>query len=306
MSDITDMAVFVRVADLGSFSWAGRELRLTPAAVTKRIAKLERRLGVRLFNRTTRKVQLTEEGSTYYDHCVRILKDIEWAESAIAADGAKPRGFIKVTAPTLFGRMWIAPLIPKFIDAYPELRVHLQLTDRLVNLLDEGFDVAVRNADLKDSSLIAHKLASDRRVVCATPAYFAKMGTPETPDDLLTHRCLLLRFPGTQQYRWYFEGPNGRLAVPVKGHMDSNSSDVLYQWTLAGHGLSLRSTAEVDDDLRSGRLAPVLTRFIPRDTAFYAVYPHRRLLPSKIKAFVNFLCDNLGPEPIRDRDLPIV
>ena len=304
MSDVNDMAVFLRVAMHGSFTAAGRELRLTPSAVTKRIGKLEARLDVRLFNRSTRRLQLTEAGSVYLDHCERILASIEQAEAMVASGRSEPRGLLKVTAPTLFGRLHVASWVAEFSERHPNVNVHLQLTDRIVNLLAEGIDIAIRNASLQDSAEIAKKIASDRRLICATPDYFERHGRPRTIEDLRHHQCLLLRFPGTRQYRWQLNGPNGTTSVPVKGVIDSNSGEVLYRWLLEGRGLSLRSTAEVSEDLRSGRLMAAMTEFMPRNTGYYAVYPHREWLPSKVRSFLDFLTETVGKVPEWDTHLP--
>jgi DNA-binding transcriptional LysR family regulator len=306
MVQISDMAVFVRVVERGSMSRAGRELRLTPPAVTKRISKLEDRLGVRLLNRTTRRVQVTEDGARYYEDCARILADIDAAESALTLARGMPHGLLRISLPTLFGRLRVAPLIPEFIARNPSVQVHMHLSDQFVKLPGDGYDLAIRNTELDDTSLVARKLAPDRRVICGTPEYFEAHGRPSHPDELLDHACLLLRYPGTKQYRWYFRGVDGaQIPVPVKGPMDADSTDVLHQWTLAGHGLSLRSTSEVGEDLRAGRLETVLEEFMPAGRFYYAVYPHRQVVETKVNAFVSFLAESFGPEPEWDSGLKL-
>ncbi|WP_315923294.1 LysR family transcriptional regulator [Mesorhizobium sp. SP-1A] len=305
MVDISDMKVFAKVVECANLTRAGRELRMTPGAVTKRLNKLEERLGVRLLNRTTRKIELTEAGNEYYEKAHSILEDISLLESSLSTLSDEPRGQLKVTAPTLFGRMQVCPLILEFHEQYPNIHVHLQLTDRNVDLLPGGFDVAISNLPMKDTSLVARKIAVDRRVVCGSPEYFERHGRPRTPADLLDHNCLLLRFPGTKEFRWHFrEGDlNTSLDMKGKGTLDSDSAEVLHQWTLAGAGLSMRSTAEIADDLRSGRLEAVLTDNISADRHYSVFYARRELLPQKIRVFVDFLFAKIGRHPQWDADL---
>jgi DNA-binding transcriptional LysR family regulator len=299
------MKVFAKVVECANLTRAGRELRMTPGAVTKRLNKLEERLGVRLLNRTTRKIELTEAGNEYYEKAHSILEDISLLESSLSTLSDEPRGQLKVTAPTLFGRMQVCPLILEFHEQYPNIHVHLQLTDRNVDLLPGGFDVAISNLPMKDTSLVARKIAVDRRVVCGSPEYFERHGRPRTPADLLDHNCLLLRFPGTKKFRWHFrEGDlNTSLDMKGKGTLDSDSAEVLHQWTLAGAGLSMRSTAEIADDLRSGRLEAVLTDNISADRHYSVFYARRELLPQKIRVFVDFLFAKIGRHPQWDADL---
>lgn len=305
MVDVSDMTVFVKVVDCANLTRAGRELRMTPGAVTKRLNKLEDRLGVRLLNRTTRKIELTEAGGEYYDKAQAILGDIRLLESSLSCLSDEPRGQLKITAPTLFGRIQICPLILQFHERYPNVHVHLQLTDRNVDLLPAGFDLAISNLPLRETSLVARKLATDRRVVCGSPDYFKRYGRPQKLSDLLAHNCLLLRFPGTKEYRWHFQEDdlNTSLDMKGKGALDSDSAEVLHQWTLAGAGLSMRSTAEIAEDLRTGRLEAVLTDHIRTDRHFSVLYARRELLPKKVRVFVDFLVASIGRHPFWDADL---
>ena len=197
MPDTEDFAIFVRVVELGSLSAAGRDMRLSAAVVSNRIARLEKDVGTRLLNRTTRHVSLTEEGSSYYDHCVVILNELEQAESAIISVNAEPRGPIKVTAPTVFGRLHVAPHVPRFLERHPQMQVRLHLTDALVDLVQERVDLAIRIAELTDSTSIVRTLAPNRRLIVASPDYLRRHPAPKQPEDLLDHNCLLLRFPGS-------------------------------------------------------------------------------------------------------------
>ena len=295
MYAVDDMTVFVRVVERGSLSAAGRELRLSPAVVSARITKLESRLGVRLLNRTTRSVNPTEEGSLYYEHCLRILAEITEVERKLAEKKESPSGVLRVSAPTVMGRRWIAPLIPEFRDAYPEVEIRLQLTDRLADLVEEQVDVALRRGYLQDSSLIARRVAPDYRVACASPDYLARCGTPETPDELKNHACLLLRFPGSRRYQFMEAGTAQNIAV--SGPIDSNNSHVLIDWALEGQGIVMKSVWDLTDEIEEGRLVPILTGYSPRDLAINALTPPHRMQPPKSRAFVEFLAKRLGKLP---------
>ena len=301
MADVEDMAVFVRVVELANLSAAGRDLRLSAAVVSNRIARLEARLGVRLLNRTTRRVAVTPEGEIYYGHCVRILTEIEQAESEVSARRDLPRGPLTVTAPCSFGRRHVAPHIPGFAESYPDIQVRLHLSDRFTDLIEDRVDLAIRIAELKDSTAIVRRLADNRRAICAAPAYLERYGRPEVPEDLLKHNCLLLRFPGSQQFQWTLVGPEGPVTLPVAGSMDSDSSEVLRDWCLAGHGLSLQSLFEVGEDIAAGRLEAVLPHWPPPGHAISALYPHSRYLPPRIRVFIDFLVEVYGKTPYWER-----
>lgn len=297
MSDISDWAVFARTAELKSLSAAGRDLRLSAAVVSNRIAKIERQLGVRLLNRTTRRVNLTEEGEIYYRHCVRILAEIEEIESAIGSRSDRPRGTITVTAPCGFGRLHVAPFMPRFVERHPDIQVRLHLSDRLTDVIQEGTDVAVRIADLRAYSFIMKKLAGNSRAIVAAPSYLERHGTPQHPNDLLEHNCLLLRFPGSQQFQWTLEGPSGPVTLSVSGNLDSDNGEAILEWCRAGAGLALKSMWEVGADIREGRLERVLPDWTPPGHAIYAIYPHSRLMPTRVRAFIDFLAEMYGPRP---------
>ncbi|HET6620668.1 MAG TPA: LysR family transcriptional regulator [Dongiaceae bacterium] len=305
MPDTDDLAIFVRVVELGSLSAAGRDMRLSAAVVSNRIARLEKDVGTRLLNRTTRHVSLTEDGARYYEHCVVILNELEQAESALDAITAEPRGPIKVTMPSVFGRLHVAPHVPRFLEKHPQMQVRLHLTDTLVDLIQERIDLAIRIAELTDSTAIVRKLAPNRRLIVASPEYLKRRGTPKAPEDLLDHNCLLLRFPGSKQYRWTVQGPDGPITLRVTGNMDSNSGGALRDWCLAGHGLALKSLWEIVDDLNEGRLLPVLTDYPPPGHAIYALYPHSQHAPPRVRVFIDFLAELFGTRPSWERKLKI-
>ncbi len=301
MDPVSDMAVFVKVVGAGALSAAARELGLSPAMVSKRLSRLEARLGGRLLNRTTRRLSLTEEGARYYERAAQILAEVEEAEALVGAGRVAPRGTLRVSTPAAFGRRHVAPLVKEFAARYPELRIYLDLDERIVDLVEDGFDVAIRIAELEDSALVARKLAPNRRVVCASPDYLRRHGTPATPADLARHNCLVVATRDSRQDLWPFVGPDGPQAVRVSGTLACNNGEVIRQWALDGLGLALKSTWDVGEDLCEGRLQAVLAEHVPGGMSVYAVYPHRQYLPAKVKAFVDFLQQAYGPEPYWDR-----
>jgi DNA-binding transcriptional LysR family regulator len=300
MADLYEMSLFAKTVAAGSLSAAARELRISTAVVSRKIAALEARLGVRLLNRTTRRIALTDEGARYHDACVRILAEVEEADAAAAARRIEPQGVLKVALPAAFGHLHIAPLVPRFAERYPKVQLSLSLSDRAVNVVEEGFDLAVRIAELEDSSLAARKLAPNRRVVCASPDYLRRHGTPRTPQDLLEHNCLTAT---DLQMSWEYLGPDGKPgSVRVCGRYACDNWEVLREWAVAGLGVALKSTWDVRQHLEDGSLVPLLPGYtFGGDVAIYAVYPHRRYLPAKCRVFIDFLAESFGPEPYWDR-----
>lgn len=294
MAVLENMQVFVRVVELGSFSAAGRHLRLSPAVVSHRIQQLENHVGARLLNRTTRQLQMTEEGEVFFEECREVLRAVERAESSIAAAGGAPRGHLRVTAPVGFGRRVVAPLVPAFRARFPHVEVRLGLTDRMVDLLQDGVDVAIRMAVLQDSSLTVRKIADCPRILCAAPSYLAAQGTPAAPEDLLRHHCLMLRFPGSQQFQWTLNGPDGRVKLAVSGAMDSDDGDVLTRWALDGFGIVMKPVWEIAAHLRTGALHQILPDHLPEPVTLAALYPHRRFLAAKVRAFTDFVAEHGG------------
>jgi DNA-binding transcriptional LysR family regulator len=299
---LKEMSVFARIVAAGSLSAAARDLSLSPALVSRRLAALEARLGVRLLHRTTRSLHLTVEGARYYDACSRVLAEIEDANAEVSRGRAEPQGALKVALPASFGHQHVAPLIVQFAERYPKVELALSLSDRRVSVVDEGFDVAITIAHLEDSSLAARKLAPNRRVVCASPTYLHKHGTPRTPEDLVAHNCLTTSdFTMT----WDYKDPHGRAgAARVRGRYACDNWEVLREWALAGLGVALKSTWDVYRHLQDGSLVALFAGYsFHSDVAIYAVYPHRRLLPAKTRVFIDFLAKSFGPEPYWDRGL---
>ena len=296
---LQEIAVFARIVSAGSLSAAARDLGLSPALISRRLAGLESRLGVRLINRTTRSLHLTDEGAAYHETCTRVLAEMQEADAAVSAGRAEPRGILRVALPASFGNQHVAPLVPKFAERYPDVQLALSLSDRNVNVVEEGFDLAVRIADLADSSLAARKLAPNRRVVCASPAYLRRHGAPRTPQDLAQHNCLATDFT----MNWGYRAPDGKPAsVRVAGRYACDNWEVLREWALAGLGIALKSTWDVRRHLEDGSLVSLLPGYtFASDVAIYAVYPHRRHLPAKTRAFIEFLAESFGPEPYWDR-----
>lgn len=297
------MSVFARVVSAGSFSAAARDLGVSTAVVSRRVAALEARLGIRLLHRTTRRIALTDEGATFHESVLRILREVEEAEAAASAGSAQPRGVLKVAMPASFGHRHIAPLIPVFAQRYPEVELALHLSDRPVAIIEEGFDLGIRIAELADSSLAARKLAPNRRVVCASPEYLKRHGAPRTPAELAQHNCLIPNWEHDFSMSWDYREPSGKSgSVRVRGRYACDNWEVLRDWALAGLGIALKSTWDVRSQLEDGLLVPVLPGYtFGTEVAIYAVYPHRRHLPAKTRAFIDFLADSFGPEPYWDR-----
>jgi DNA-binding transcriptional LysR family regulator len=300
-SSFQQMAVFAKVVGAGSLSAAARELGLSPALVSRKLAALEARLGVRLINRTTRSLHLTDEGASYYDACGRLLAEIEEADAAVAAGRVEPQGVLRVALPASFGHQHVSPLIPEFAARHPKVRLALSLSDRNVNVIEEGFDVAVRIAELEDSSLAARRLAPNRRVVCASPQYLARHGMPRVPDDLKHHNCLT-----TSDFAmsWDYKDPRGKPGTArVAGGYACDNWEVLREWALAGLGIALKSTWDIYRHLQDGTLVALFPGYsFHSDVAIYAVYPHRRHLPAKTRVFIEFLAASFGPDPYWERE----
>jgi DNA-binding transcriptional LysR family regulator len=301
MDNQGEMAVFVRVAEAGNFSAAARVLKLTPSAVSKLIGRLEDRLGARLLHRTTRRVSLTEEGYAFLQRAKPILTAIEEAEQAVTELHGEPRGLLKVNASTALAQNHVEPLIAGFLMRYPELSLQLTLTERFVNLIEEEVDVAIRVGQLSDSTLIARKIGSARRMIVASPAYLEKHGTPRTPDDLRHHNCLRL-LTGTTFNRWEFQGPGGPRVIDAGGNFETNNATALHRAGLAGIGMIRSANFVVGADVKAGRLVQVLQDSeAPAETNIYAVYPHSRHLSPKVRAFVDMLADAFLPVPPWER-----
>ncbi|MBO9425848.1 LysR family transcriptional regulator [Labrenzia sp. R4_1] len=291
MAYLESLRVFTRVVELGSITAGGRDLRMTPAVASKRIKELEKHLGARLFNRTTRSLTPTEVGKVFYEHAVKALESINDAEAAVASFSDMPRGVLRITAPLGAGRRIISPLVPKFVEQFPATEVHMRLSDRKVDIMSDGLDVAFFIGTPEDSNLKLRKIADCPRVLCAAPGYLEKHGIPQSPDDLLTgeHNCLLLRYPHSPEYFWVLETKEGPRKLQVSGKFDADHSDVLTDWALSGYGIVNKPRFDVAEHLRKGDLVEILSDTPPPPTIFGCLYPHRRLQDPKIRHFVDFV-----------------
>jgi len=294
MDRILSMAVFKRVVDLGSFAGAARHLGMSPEMAGNHIKALEAHLGVRLLNRTTRRMHVTEAGAAYHARCVQILAEIEEAETEAGARQAAPSGILRIAAPMTFGELHLGSAISAYMDRYPSVKVDVFLSDRYVDLIDEGFDLAVRIGEPPDSSLIARRLASAGLVLCAAPAYLDRNGSPQKPADVGGHACLVyadLRSPRT----WRFSDAVGHTEiVQITGPFSSNNPQLLLFLAVAGHGLILWPSFAVGPEILAGRLVPLLTEWRTRELIIWALYPHRPLLSPKVRTFVDFLARRFG------------
>ncbi len=288
MDQFKQISTFVDVINKGSLSAAARAEGIAPAMIGRRLDALEGRLGVKLLQRTTRKIALTNEGAAFLEHCQRILLDLENAESQVSERSIRPSGHLNVSAPAGFGRQHIAPLLPSFLSEHREVSVTLNLNDRVVDLIGEGIDVAIRIADLSDSNLIGVKLADNKRVVVASPEYLKKHGRPASLDELSRHNCLAISSEGSQR-GWTFRQNGKNVTLKVQGNMVCNDGAVLHDWALDGRGLAWRSMWEVGTAIESGKLVTVLDEFAAPGNDIYAVFAQRQHLPVRIRAFVDFL-----------------
>lgn len=300
MQDIQDLVIFARIVSTGSMSGAARALGLTPAVVSKRIRRLEERLGTLLLQRTTRQVALTEAGQGFHERIVQILASIEEAEAYVTRRSAMAQGTLKISAPTTFGRLHVAPYLGAFLEKNRGVIVDLVLSDEFVDVVGEGFDLAIRIGALSDSSLVVRRLAPNHRFLCATAGYLARHGVPKRLSDLEAHVCLA----AAHQDPWRLDGPDGPVAVHASAAVRTNSSEVVRELCLSGVGIALRSTWDVGPELSSGKLQVVLPEFRgSRHVGVHAVYPSRRFLPAKVRLFIDWLAGLYGPKPYWDAGL---
>ncbi|WP_437669942.1 LysR family transcriptional regulator [Sorangium sp. So ce131] len=289
MVELEDMRLFVCAVGSGSLSAAGRELGFSPAVASKRLSRLEAALGVRLLQRSSRRLALTGEGATYYERCAAILADVDEAALAVSAGQAEARGRLHVSAPVDLGRQWVGPAAAEFAAAHPALAVRVSLSDRVVDLFEAGVDVAVRLGALDDSRLVSRRLARSRRVVCGAPAYLDRRGAPRTLADLADHECIALERPGMRPLSWTFRTERGLEVVRVGGRLAAGSGDLVRDWAVAGHGLAFKSIWDVAADIAAGRLVPLLTDLPAPASAVHAIYPSRRFVPARVRLFVDLL-----------------
>lgn len=290
------MKVFANVVEAGSFAAASERLGLSRAMVSKHMAHLESHLGTRLLNRTTRRLSLTESGSAYFERCQPILKDLEEAELAATELTSVPRGTLRLTAPLVFGVLHIAPLIADYLAIHPEAKLDFTLDDRNIDLVNEGYDLAIRIGNLAETGLIARRFAKDSLVVCGAPEYFRRHGIPKVPEDLSKHKCLGYSYEESVN-EWRFSGKDGEHVVHISGNVRANNGDLLRVAALGGAGIIMQPRFLVGADLREGRLQAVLTQYESRELGIYAVYPSRRYLSAKVRSFIDFLVERFGPNP---------
>ncbi|MFN3937609.1 MAG: LysR substrate-binding domain-containing protein [Gemmobacter sp.] len=298
MSYVANIRMFVRVFELGSMSAAARDQRTSPAVASSRVAELEKHLGVRLFNRTTRTLQPTENGRIFYDGARKILDAIDEAEAEVTDAARNPRGTLFVAAPLGIGRRVIAPHVPAFKDEWPLIDVRLRLSDRVIDIPGEGLDVAFHLGFLEDSALKVRVIADCPRILCASPAYVARRGMPEDGAALVRdrHDCLNLRFPGAREFQWTLQTTEGPQRFEISGPFESDDGDVLTGWALDGRGIILKPVFEVADHLRSGALVPVATATPPLPVQISSLTPHRRLRDPKTRLFADFMAARIRAE----------
>ena len=294
------MAIFARVVEDKSFSAAARNLNLSKSLVSKQVTQLEKLLGVRLLNRTTRALSVTDAGAVLYEHCSRIVEELEEARLAVGRLQAEPRGLLRISAPVAFGRLHVATALPQFLADYPDLKIDMVTTDRFVDLAEEGYDLVIRIVDQPAPNLVARKLAPVQRRMVATPDYFARYGVPETPADLEKHNCLTYTYFNPQD-PWRLRGPDGDISVRATGNLRLNDDDALAEAVMKGLGLALLPTFIIGEALQAGRLRSVLAEYIPLERHIYAVYLANRHVSAKVRAFIDYLLERLGPEPYWDR-----
>jgi DNA-binding transcriptional LysR family regulator len=294
MDRLKQIESFVAVAVKGSLTAVAGAEGVAPAVIGRRIDALEERLGVKLLVRTTRRISLTHEGSAFLEDCQRFLTDLANAEAGVSAGGVKASGHLRVTAPGGFGRRHVAPLVPAFMARHPDVSLSLNLSDRVMDLVNEGYDCAVRVGDLPDSSLVSVRLADNRRLCVATPGYLARAGTPRHPSELVRHECLTLGPEAGQARGWAFRIDGQVQHMRPPGRLDCSDGQALHDWCLAGMGIAWRSIWEVDADLRAGALVPVLEDFAAPPNGIYAVFPQRKHLPLRVRLWIDFIKQQYG------------
>ena len=289
MDRLKQIEAFVAAATRGSLTAAAHAQSLAPVVVGRRIDALEERLGVKLLVRTTRRISLTHEGSAFLEDCQRLLAELANAEASVSAGGVKASGHLRITAPAGFGRRHVAPLVPAFAARHPEVSLTLNLSDRVVDIVHEGFDCAIRVGDLPDSSLVSIRLADNRRLCVAAPAYLARAGVPAVPADLARHECLTLSSEASQTRGWAFVVDGETIYLRPRGRLDCSDGQVLHEWCLGGLGIAWRSTWEVEQDIAAGRLQVVLDDYAAAPNGIHAVFPQRKHLPLRARLWIDFV-----------------
>lgn len=298
--NIEHLKLFVRIANTANISLAGRELNISPAVASAHISKLEETLGVRLIHRTTRKVSLTDDGKLFLPHAQEVLDSIETAQAAVGSAAQTPQGTLRVTAPASFGRMHLIPALPEFLEQFPKLNIDFRFSDSILDVVEGGFDVAIRDAELKDSNLHAKKLADDRRIIVASKSYINKYGAPETPSDLKNHKVVNL----TGLEVWEFKGSHGVTSVKTPNYLRMDNGEAVRDACIQGCGITLTATWCSYPHLESGELVQILQDYpLATDCALWAVYPSNRLLAPKVRAFIDFLAKRFSGTPYWDKKL---
>jgi DNA-binding transcriptional LysR family regulator len=295
-ANFSELEFFVLLNRLGSLSAAARALDITPPAATMRLASMEKRIGARLLNRSTRKISLTHEGEIYLQHASRLIDELRELDEIVSGNGHAPRGLLRVNAPLGFGRTVIAPFVSTFTARYPDVEVQLEVTDRPVDLIEKGFNLAVRFGELPDNRINARRIMSNRRFLCASPAYLEKHGTPKKLEDLTKHRCIVHRQNDDAYGVWRFLIDGRTEIVKVHGALSSNDGDIVQGWALDGQGIVIRSEWDVIKHLESGRLRRLLPEFTLPSADLYAYYPSKKNLPARVRTFINFLVEQLASE----------
>ena len=301
MMKLEGMGIFAKVAEAKSFSGAARRLGISKSLVSKEVSKLEKTLGARLLNRTTRQLSLTEFGAAFYEHCARVVQEAEEAELLVERLHANPRGVLKCTAPVAFATLHIARTLPEFRAQYPEVQIDLTVGDRFFELAEEGYDLAIRIARDLPPNMVARPITPINRVVCGTPQYFASHGVPSTPQDLSAHDCEIYTHANPDSI-WRYRADGSDITVPVRGALRVNDDEVAWQAVRAGLGLSLLPTFIVGDDLQSGRLQAVLTEYLPSERNLSALYLPNRHLSAKVRVFIDFILSKFAPPAYWDRN----
>jgi DNA-binding transcriptional LysR family regulator len=294
MDRLKQIESFTAVAGKGSLTAAAQAEGVAPAVIGRRIDALEERLGVKLLVRTTRRIALTHEGSAFLEDCQRLLADLASAEASVSAGGVKASGHLRITAPAGFGRRHVAPLVPDFVAAHPEVSLSLNLSDRVVDIVNEGYDCAVRVGDLPDSSLVSVRLADNRRRCVAAPAYLQRAGVPQTPAELARHACLTLTSDSSQTRGWAFSVDGEVTHLRPGGPLDCSDGQVLHDWCLRGLGIAWRSTWEVESDVAAGRLQEILEDFAAPPSGIHAVFAQRKHLPLRVRLWIDFVKQRYG------------
>jgi DNA-binding transcriptional LysR family regulator len=294
MDKLKQLESFVAVATKGSLTASALAEGVAPAVIGRRIDALEERLGVKLLVRTTRRITLTHEGSAFLEDCQRLLADLSNAEASVSAGGVKASGYLRITAPAGFGRRHVAPLVPKFLALHPDVNISLNLSDRVVDIVNEGFDCAVRVGDLPDSNLVSVRLADNRRLCVAAPSYLQRAGTPKHPQELARHECLTLSSEASQTRGWAFSIDGVVTYMRPSGRLNCSDGQVLHDWCVAGLGIAWRSTWEVEREVKAGLLVSALDDFSAPANGIYAVFPQRKHLPLRVRLWIDFLKQTYG------------